>query len=96
MKYIKAYEDIKGDPEVGDYVYCETDIDQYTPDKFVGIVNAISIGKKYKYRVKYPIDLSLPEDPDRSDRHIRRDEIKDFSKTYKELEKYDLVNKFNI
>ena len=98
MKYIKTYEQIEKEPEIGDYLYCEVDEDVYNPSKFIGILDDIRRegpkSREYPYKVKYPLDQ--PDENDVVVRSIKRSEVKNFAKTYKELEYYDISKKYNL
>jgi hypothetical protein len=106
MKYIKTFEEVKPDPEIGDYIVAKKQlksIDKFIQTRLGEIVHIDNDenGEKY-YVVKYsdiPVDLYdyfdyLEDYP--STRLFTRNEIFDFSKDKEYLEYVIKANKYNL
>ena len=92
MKYIKTYENSK-DPEIGDWVYCEVDPNEYKNSKFIGKYKGFSNRTHYPYEVE--VDWGINES-DMGKRIMYRREIIAFSKNKKDLEIYLDTSKYNL
>lgn len=100
MKYLKKYEDLNNDIEIGDYVYCQVETDIYNPKHFIGKVEDIKpLRKKFPYRIQYPIIAPEDENEDNIDNPLRlvnRDEIIAHAKTLEDLEYCIKGAKYNL
>ena len=105
MRYLKTFEDIKPDPQIGDYILCKRvnhSWDRIFLSENIGqIVGKSTIA--LDFLVKYDIDLikhdrdsfQLKQDPDGC-RNIDRKIIEYFSPNRKDLESILYQRKFNI
>jgi hypothetical protein len=50
MRYIKSYEELNNEPQIGDYVYCY--LEDHTVNDFLNFINS-SIGKLIDVRYNY-------------------------------------------
>jgi len=102
MKHLKTYENLSNEPNVGDYVYVNIDIDNYVVndeggDDILKVNN--KIGKIIK---KSPSSEFLDSIYtyviliDKSEYTIYSDEIKEFGKSPKEIEIKMIANKYNL
>jgi hypothetical protein len=90
MKYIKKYEDVKPEPEKGDYVAVRL-IDNPAAiarelEKHIGIIDGETLSNVKHYNVKFGTTLWW----------INRNEIIDWSKNKEDLAHYITSNKFNL
>lgn len=93
MKYIKKFENIKKEPEKGDYVVVKFKKSEppeiaKTLEKYIGKIDNILFTKHItlSYNVKFGTTYWW----------IDRDDVLDWSKNKKDLEHYIQANKYNI
>ena len=109
MKYIKSYEKIASNPQIGDYILrkptpIHDEVDDFLSTN-IGQIIDYKIFKENQYMVKYHINFSEHNfnkgkfqflmDPD-GDRLTRLDQIEFFSSDKEEVETYIATKKYNI
>jgi hypothetical protein len=107
MKYIKTYEDINKEPQVGDYVICDDYFDKLTEFEAnnIGQITSIDddVDNGAPYNIKYnniPYNIRTwffyNDDHNYGIRPMSIEEIIFFSSNKEEVERYLQANKYNL
>ena len=103
MKYIKKYEYLQDDPQVGDYVICNeiggmdrnNKLDNFIKSNIGQIIN-IDFDDSIPYDIEYKIPIEYDEHFVSNCRIMYRDEIIHFSPNKEDLEPYINAIKYNL
>ena len=106
MKYIKKFENLKDEPEVGDYTICISP-NFVVNEKLIDFIESnigritkmydVSSLKSKKYYILYDnVPISLEYYFDKNTRIFNEDEIIEFAKTKEDLEIKLQANKYNL
>lgn len=96
MKYLKTFESVN-EPQVGDYVSCEENDEYFTSYFISNNIGVIIDVQDDLYFVKYNnIPKDIKEYFDEYCRDMLRDEIKFWSKSKEDVDKYIATKKYNL